>query len=104
MVEGMTAGVFFAANKNGNGYRLSERGVHTLQLFLREHGTDCIKQLMQSHVYYSYVKGERCLCRSLLSLGDASLQLCSLLLHDFDLSRRKLIMDGFRLLSCWKFV
>ncbi|OWR53313.1 hypothetical protein KGM_209970 [Danaus plexippus plexippus] len=45
MVEGQSPGVFFSAG--GNGYRLSAQGVRTLQAFLREHGTDCVRQFMQ---------------------------------------------------------
>lgn len=47
MGEGTSPGVFFATSSNGNGYRLSARGVQTLQTFLREHGADCVRQFMQ---------------------------------------------------------
>lgn len=46
MGEGTNPGVFFVGAK-GNGYRLSARGVQTLQTFLREHGADCVRQFMQ---------------------------------------------------------
>lgn len=50
MGEGDTGAVYFAtaAGDNGNGYRLlSARGIRTLQVFLREHGADCVRQFMQ---------------------------------------------------------
>ncbi|CAH2046756.1 unnamed protein product, partial [Iphiclides podalirius] len=46
MGEGTNPGVFFVG-ANGNGYRLSARGVQTLQSFLREHGAECVRQFMQ---------------------------------------------------------
>lgn len=46
MGEGPNPGVFFVG-ANGNGYRLSARGVQTLQSFLREHGAECVRQFMQ---------------------------------------------------------
>ncbi|CAH2085053.1 unnamed protein product [Euphydryas editha] len=52
MGEGTSPGVFFAASSNGNGYRLSARGVATLQTFLREHGADCVRQFME-HTLHS---------------------------------------------------
>lgn len=64
MGEGNSPGVFFAASSNGNGYRLSARGVQTLQTFLREHGADCMRQFMQ--VRFLYCKS---VCQILILLG-----------------------------------
>lgn len=47
MGEGPYQSVFFATSVNGNGFQLTAQGVRTLQIFLREHGADCVRQFMR---------------------------------------------------------
>ncbi|KAL4709709.1 hypothetical protein ACJJTC_005512 [Scirpophaga incertulas] len=66
MVEGIMANVFFSGGQNGNGYRLSARGVRTLQTFLREHGAQCVRQFMQvPHNGSSIIRGHGAQCMRL---------------------------------------
>lgn len=46
--------MFFSVSTraNQNGYKLlSAQGMETLQMFLREHGTDCLRQFVQVFLF-----------------------------------------------------
>lgn len=45
-----------ATASNNNGYKLlSAQGMETLQIFLREHGTECIRQFVQVFLIFIYL-------------------------------------------------